>query len=683
MQAAYTKNKDDILFYLLILTGFFLLLETSFFIQSNRVYLADFSFVSEHLHIPASMWPAVFFFIGAQLLLHFIYCFFVYCVSIPIANLFRLEGMPRLKLAIGVWLLGIVTALVANQYYFPNSKFAELMSFILRGEILTKILLYSFVLLCAASILLMLFQLTRGISKTILFAFIVTSVATWSFFSLYHQPIAVYDAATKDRPNIIIVGVDSLRPDFVQFFGGNIETPFMDSFLERAVVFSEAVTPLARTFPSWASILTGEYPLHLGARFNLAQPEKIKLAQSLPAILRQNGYETIFATDETRFSNIDKNFGFDQVVSPPVGLNDFLLGTFNDFPFSNLLVNTPIGKWLFPYSYANRPVFFTYDPNSFLKLIDPAIPAKRNKPLFLAVHFCLPHSPYLWSALPSRSYTAQERYEQSIGRVDKQLFDFFVMLRQRGLLDHAIVVLLSDHGEALELAGDRLTEKELFIDKKMPPPQFYPPSLDDEAINQSAGHGTDVLGLTQYHTLLAFKLYGTEIATPSIESGVVSLVDVQPTILQLLGLNGVNTPAKGSESLAPRILGQRRGVSLLRHVFIESDFSPESIRTVYPETRKVLLDGIELFQINPSTLRLTVKDNMAQMIIHSKQYADIYDDWMLALYPQNQRTRMPILINLVSGQWTNDLHSPFAQQSPAAYMLEALKAFYGPEIDNI
>jgi arylsulfatase A-like enzyme len=316
--------------------------------------------------------------------------------------------------------------------------------------------------------------------------------------------------------------------------------------------------------------------------------------------------------------------------------------------------------------------------------MEPAIPLKRSKPLFLAAHFCLPHSPYLWDRLPSSRYTAQERYEQSVARVDQQLFDFFVMLKKRGLLEHAIVVLLSDHGEALEFQGDRLTEKELFFDKKLPAPKFYPAGLDNEAINQSVGHGTDVLGLPQYHTLLAFQLYGMkDKPEPNVQTGVVSLVDIKPTLLQLIGLSGAVESGKGSESLAPRILGQRRGVSLLRHVFLESDFSPESIRTVYPETRKVILDGIQLFQINPATLRLTVKDSMGEMIIHSKQYADIYDEWMLALYPQDQHTRMPILINLITGQWTNDLRSPFAQHSPAAYMLQALKSFYGPEIDNI
>jgi arylsulfatase A-like enzyme len=680
MSLTKTNNSDGILFYLLVLTGFFVLLQISFFIQCNNAYLDDFTFVTEHLHLPMSLLPGLFFFIGVQLCLHLLFSFFIWGMAVPIANLFQLHDDKRLKLAIVMWAWGIVTILLANQTYFPNSKFAELTLFILRNVFVTKLLLIIGVIGVVSAIGLVCAMAIRCMPKTLLLGLISVPSFLWLFFS-NHQPIIAYDAATKDKPNIIIIGVDSLRPDFLSFFGGSSQTPFMDGFLEQATVFSEAVTPLARTFPSWVSILSGAYPSKLSARYNLAPPEKINLTQTLPAILQKQGYETLFATDETRFSNIDKNFGFDQVSSAPMGLNDFLVGTFNDFPISNLLVNTRLGKWLFPYSYANRPVYFTYDPNSFLKQAELLIPVNRNKPLFLAIHFCLPHTPYVWAGLRANSYTAQERYEKSIVRVDQQLRDFFAILKQRGLLEHTLVVLLSDHGEALEFAGDRLTEKELYIDKNLPVPKFYPPSLDEEGVNQSAGHGTDVLGLTQYHALLACKLYGVEKSVPSVQSGVVSLVDVKPTLLQFLGLDRAYPAAIGSESLAPRIRGERRGVSVLRHVFIESDYSPASIRTVYPETRKVLLEGVQLFKIDPATLRLTVKDNMGQMMIHSRQYADIYDDWMLALYPQNRTQRTAILINLVSGQWTTDLHSPFAQHSPASYMLEALKSFYGPEID--
>jgi hypothetical protein len=364
-------------------------------------------------------------------------------------------------------------------------------------------------------------------------------------------------------------------------------------------------------------------------------------------------------------------------------LNDFLIGTFNDFPLSNLLISTYLGKWLFPYSYANRPAYFAYDPDIFLQRLHSILREKRNKPLFLAVHFCLPHTPYLWSSLSGENLSPQERYAASIKRVDQQLKDFFDLLNQQRLLNHAIVVLFSDHGEALEFSGDRITEKDLFISSKSSPsviPKFYPPSLDDEDVNQSAGHGTDVLGLSQYHTLLAFKLYGVGEYQPGNISGVVSLLDIKPTILEFIN---VASPSSSGISLAKFIRNKDTKFTQDRHIFIESDFSPESIRTVYPDQQVILKDGIDLFQINPATTRLTVKDEMMIKVINSKQYADIYKQWILALYPKNKDVRIPILVNLDNGLWTDDLQTEFAQHSPAKLMLAELKKFYGSEIGGV
>lgn len=685
----------SLFFYLLLLTAFFFLLEISFFIQCNKAYLSDFSFVSSQLQIPLSILPGILYFIFAHLLIHFMFCMIVWGAASSIARFFHAPPHRQIPLGIGIWVIGIVTLLVANQVYFPNSKFAGLTGFILFSPAAASYLLSILSICCLFFIIfaglgcLHLLYKSWGLWPGAITLCAVIAALGFSF--LKPALPVVHDAATRERPNIILVGVDSLRPDFLGFFGHDNRTPFMDAFLNQATVFAEAVTPLARTFPSWAGILTGQYPRQTGIRFNLAQQDKLNLAQALPAILRRNGYETVFATDEVRFSNLDKNFGFNQVITPPMGLNDFLLGTFNDFPLSNLLVNTSLGKWLFPYSYANRAVYFNYEPDSFLHLLDSTLEAHRTKPMMLAVHFCLPHHPYLWASLSGEDYSIRERYQKSIQRVDRQLRDFFMLLKKNHLLDHAIVVLLSDHGEALELAGDRITEKDLFLParKREAIPRFYPPSLDDEAINQSAGHGTDVLGLPQYHTLLAFRLYGAGDQQKNVVPGAVSLLDIKPTLLALLGITDsahvpLDNPLSCSSctSLVSVIKGGGKLPSS-RHIFLESDFSPEAIRTVYPETRKVLLEGIQLFQIDPVTTRLTVKASMGQMIIHSKQYADIYGDWMLALYPQHKDLRMPILVNLANGQWTNDLQSSFARRSPAAMMLRELKAFYSDEISTV
>lgn len=665
------KASDPINFWttILLLTIFLLLLEISFFIQCNNAYFSDFTFVSHHIAIPFSVIPGILYFIVAQLLLHLMYALLIWLVSVALIKQADIQPDNNLRVVICVWLLGLVTILTANQYFYPNSKFAELTYLFLPGPIIAKWFFYFLLLACIPLLMLTVFFWTKRYLLLSLLIALMGITAYWTG----HRVVPLVSVATETQPNIILVGVDSLRPDFLGFYGHEKPTPFLDGFLNQAASFSEAVTPLARTFPSWTSVLTGEYPHQSGVRFNLASQQGIDLSHTLPAILRQQGYTTIFATDETRFSNIDHNFGFDQIITPPMGLNDFLIGTFNDFPLSNLVINTKVGKWLFPYSYANRPVYFTYDPNQFLTELRSLLFQPRHQPVLMAVHFCLPHYPYLWAQMNGRQYTLLERYEASVQRVDRQVGDFFAMLQQAHMLDHAIVVILSDHGEALELRGDRITERAMFTQQGyVSIPTFYPPSLDDEDINQSAGHGTDVLGLPQYHTLLAFRIYGGKPLPVRSIPGVVSLLDIKPTVLQLIGQPSSHSSGRSQVS----VLRGRPQLSTPQHIFLESDYTPQAIRTIYPETRNVMLEGIQLFQIDKISTRLTVKDTMATMIVNSKQYADIYGEWMLAIYPQNSHTTMPILINLASGEWTNDLHSSLAIHSPAQLMMNKLNTFF-------
>lgn len=670
----------EILTYLSILTAFFCFVELSFFICCNGLYLSDFKFMTEHMALPWSILPAIIYFIFAQLLVHFTYVLLVLYLTLTFAKAFQWAESRVLPYAIYIWLIGMAVVIAANQAFLPNSKFAGLSAVILNTEI-AEVLAYVGAFIFALSFAFALFLSVMRLSARALVSVVsVLILVTLTIQLKVNSTLDVQNASTKDKPNIILIGVDSLRPDFVGFFGSSIPTPFIDNFLQSSTVFSEAVTPLARTFPSWTAILTGQHPKMSGIRSNLERQDQMDVSVTLANHLRQDGYKTIYATDETRFSNIDQHYGFDEVVTPPIGVNDFLLGTFNDFPLSNLLINTKVGQWLFPYSYANRPVYFAYQPNSFLSLIQPLIMQQRTKPLFLTIHFCLSHHPYVWGSLAGKNKTTLELYQQSIERVDQQLRDFYVLLQQAQLLDNTVVVLLSDHGEAIELSGDRITEESLFVGKKTKHTlTFYPPSLENEAVNESVGHGTDVLGLTQYHSLLAFRYFGSATFQPRTVPGVVSLIDIKPTILDLI------EKTHTTNSLLGVLKDSHQTINSKRHLFTESDFSPAAIRTVYPETRKVLLEGFELFQIDPMTTRLVVKDQMLNMIIQSKQYADIYDHWMLALYPEKQHTRVPILVNLDTGLWTNDLNSPYAKTAPAKLMLAALRKFYAAEIgaDNI
>ncbi len=671
-------QKDSLLFYLFLLTGLFVLLEISLFIQASNLYLGVFHIVAYHLKVPASVLPGVIYFLCMQCIVHIAYVFFIFCLASLIGRFFQRTRTQIEKIGIVLWVLGIVTLLLANQCFYPDSKFSILTGNIV-APLMAKILLFILSSLFLIIFLLACYQLLRN-KRCRLAGTVLLSLGLFgSLLNSIHASHAT-SAATTTQPNIIIIGVDAVRPDFLGYFGAKNKTPHLDYFLHQATVFSEALTPLARTYPAWVSILTGQYPRKNGARFDLAEHVHFNLRETLPAILQRAGYHTIYATDETRFSNIDQRFGFDEILTPPIGFNDFLLGSLNDFPFSNLLVNTFLGRYLFPYSYGNRPAYITYEPTTFLNLLEPSLAKAHTKPLFFAVHFCLTHYPYIWAGR-SNNTSPLQNYQQALQEADLQVYTLLKRFQKNGLLEHSIVILLSDHGEALELAGDRITDPRLFIPGTQKYiPHFYPPSAAKERVNQSAGHGTDVLGLSQYRPVLAFRFYGVQTQVPNIIPGRVSLLDIKPTLLTFLHLPDQYRDGK---SLLDYISGKQRAIPLQPDFFTETDFTPEAVRSVNPETRKVLLEGIQYIQINPITTRLTIKPTMEKLILSSKQYADFYGSWVLALYPQNKQWMMPVLVNLKSGQWTTDLRTSFAKQAPTRHMLEALKHFYGNDVTHV
>src|SRR5690606_21273912 len=130
-------------------------------------------------------------------------------------------------------------------------------------------------------------------------------------------------------PNIIFIGLDSVRPDMVT--DAKSLTPTLRSLLNEQVEFVNVTTPLARTFASWSAIFSGQNPATDSVRCNLDPRDLIDTSSWLPSRLKEFGYSTTYITDEARFANIDESFGFDRVIAPEIGLGDFVFGTFMDF----------------------------------------------------------------------------------------------------------------------------------------------------------------------------------------------------------------------------------------------------------------------------------------------------------------------------------------------------------------
>jgi hypothetical protein len=656
----------------------------------------------------------ILFFIISQTLLYGIYVTLIWYLAVSVGELLRLQWRQVYLLGIIFFLISTVFVFAANNYLVPHSFFADVVKNILFNGNLSTTTLKS-ILVITGGILIIASMLTLiNLIRSIYHREHALRQATVLLFftgliifigNTHEQATTVTNTmATADKPNIIIIGIDAVRPDFIGFYNHEIATPTIDELLRTSTNFAAAYTALPRTFPSWTGILTGTYPKNNNARGNNTDFTNLAIDETMPKIFQAAGYETIYSTDDTRFNNTNEIFGFDRVITPPMGLNDFVIGTLNDFPLSNLIIPTAVGKLLFPYNYANHGASITYAPNNYLQMLNTALKQRSSKPLLLAVHFTITHWPFYWF----NDRTVVEcsevcRYQAGIQQADHQLEKFLQTLAASHLLDHAIVVLLSDHGTSLGLRGDRITSANNYLGdainiKKLPVYQYantFKYSSDihhDFGVDTSYGYGGDVLSLSQYHSLLAFKGYGVDIGKPQTITDRVMLMDIAPTLLKLAHLSPL-AHADGI-SLTPYLSGQPDLNNSARPLFFESSFTLEEIEKSGISLNKVLAKTIQLYRMDKHGL-IFIKPNAEQAMVTNKQFAILQGDWMLAYYPaaehldshfdpsnklifkKNIIPPFMVLANVKTGKWTTELTTPFAQNAPTDQLMQQLHNFYG------
>jgi len=525
-----------------------------------------------------------------------------------------------------LWFLaGTVWVLVANATWFPTSSlgepYAEIAAASWHGinllTLCTALLSAAFI----ATLLRAAIRLTLPPPRVLLRWGIPAAVVPLVLFVVMTHEPAQATAKASDKPNIVIIGLDSLRYDAVR--RQPTLTPSIDAFLQESVSFSDATTPLARTFPSWVSLITGRHPHTTGATVNLLPRHIIHTGETLPQLLSRAGYRSVYAIDEVRFSNLDLSYGFDQMIAPPIGATDFLLGFFADTPLSNVVMNTPVGALLFPYTHANRAAALTYDPDSFVRRIDRNLDVRG--PTLLAVHLTLAHWPYTWADsspvyhdTPKRS--VREVYEEAVARVDQQFEAVLTTLRRHGMLDNALVFVLSDHGEGL---GDKHEgESGSKLDYR-----FDPAKLN--------GHGTSVFSRHQYHVVLAARTFGNaslQLRPGSIVAEPVSLEDVTPTIAALLSLQP-SQPFDGI-SLLP-LLRQEPAKDAFAHRirFTETEFNPPGFIMGTFATPSALRTAASFYRVDPETDRVQLREEDLDVVLAKRQYAAFRGSRMVVAFP--------------------------------------------------
>jgi arylsulfatase A-like enzyme len=267
----------------------------------------------------------------------------------------------------------------------------------------------------------------------------------------------------RDRPNVILIGLDAMRADRLGCYGyGEGTSPHMDALAADGVRYARATTQSSWTKPSFASILTSLYPSSHRAIYKSDRlPESVT---TLAQVLSAAGYRTGGLANNI---NVAPHFGFDR------GFDEYRFLA-PDYEFgasassSQLAIYQVLrrgramlgGKRLRFQDFYQDAAVVNREAFAWLE-------SNRESRFFLFLHYMEPHDPYFEHPYNGRGYaragnqnpdpalaqTFSELYDGEVRYLDEHLGRFFDWLKAEGLYDDALIVLTSDHGEEFQDHG--------------------------------------------------------------------------------------------------------------------------------------------------------------------------------------------------------------------------------------
>jgi len=330
--------------------------------------------------------------------------------------------------------------------------------------------------------------------------YIVLIVMLGSLFSCIFvfskKPPSAYQSYIKESPNIILIVIDTLRADHVSYYGyERSTTPNIDNLAETSILFENCFAVAPWTTPSVGSIFTSQYPSVLGIEWD---PVKInKKFLTLAEILHENSYVTTGIISHLYISSrLNFNQGFSLYDEDNARGHDYISS-----------------------------------PSITEKAID-FLRQNKSRKFFLFLHYFDPHYDYIlhekynyYPDYKGKLYSGQQikdllelaptmnpedikyiisLYDSEISFTDEYIGRLLDEIKRLDLFDNSLIILTSDHGEEFLERGDN-----------------------------HIGH-TKTLYRELIHVPLIIKLPYE--STPRRIKQNVSLIDLMPTILDIVGL---------------------------------------------------------------------------------------------------------------------------------------------------
>lgn len=432
-----------------------------------------------------------------------------------------------------------------------------------------------------------------------------------------------------ERLNVLIIGIDTLRPDHLGCYGYLRDTsPNIDRLAERGVLCENTVSQAPWTLPSFATVFTSLYPTQHGAMV-----VKSRMRESFPTlatILKSHGYATgaiVNAPALKPLNGVSRGFDYYSMTPPEGRIAD---GTTRDVLN---WIDSAGDQPFFMFAHYFDPHLSYSPPPPFDRQFDPAYDGPigqsfnlegfpRARPAMFEHLKVL--TPADWNHIVSL-------YDGEIAFTDLAVRDLLNGLEQRNLRRNTLVVLLSDHGE-----------------------EFFE--------HQGFEHGH-----TLYDEVIRVPLVFS--LPPTLPQNVrlarqVRLIDVAPTILNILSME----PPPNFEGVSLKPLLEGTGIpadsrtKLLGHDVAYSEAimhgSEQKCVAAYPW--KLIYDVFGqqqmLFNLEDDpaeTRNLIDREPVARARLEQLLYEtlfDISDTWYIELAAGNQRHTFDVHVKAERGQ---------------------------------
>lgn len=330
--------------------------------------------------------------------------------------------------------------------------------------------------------------------RTVRLRFDADATADSFAYPVWGDPTIVTKRPGPSPLNVLLISLDTLRADRLGCYGYDRPTsPTIDWKLAvQGTLFQRAYSQYPQTFGSHMTLLTGLYPCAHG----LPGPKGAKRAlsgdvDSLAELLRAAGYRTGAVTEG---GYVNASVGFARGFG---SFTEFMRLSREGFPAGMVAETFGNGaRW---------------------------IAREQDRPWFLFLHTYQVHEPYQPPpgyaervVQQSGPFKPSDLYDGEIRYTDEKLADLLAFLDTSGLAEKTLLIVTSDHGEQFGERGQR-------------------------------GHGNSLYNVL-LHVPLIMRAPGILPAGRRIGE-VVGLIDVLPTVLDVLGLPA-HAAAQG-RSLAP------------------------------------------------------------------------------------------------------------------------------------